>query len=68
MEKFSKEDFNTTLKVLINLKDQSETKGFIEEKRIIDSYHADNTKGIQSFYQHLLSRIKEEIKCSNNLH
>jgi len=68
MEEFSKGDSNAILKILIKLRDQSESEGFIEEKRIIDSYHSDNTKTIQLLYQHLLSKIEEEIKCSNNLH
>ena len=68
MEEFSRETLNTALTVLKRLRDQSETEGFINEKRIIENCHMDGSENIQLLYAHLLSRIEEEIKCSNRLH
>jgi len=65
MNDFSKDDLNTIMTALIKLKDQSETEGFIEEKRIIDSY-SDSSKVVQLFYDQLLNKIKDAIKRSDD--
>jgi len=58
MDEFSKENHNALLDLLIKLKDQSESKGFIEEMKIFDNYRTGNTEGVKLFYEHLMSKVK----------